>query len=361
MRKIIHIDMDCYYAAVEMRDFPEYRGKPLAVGGSSDRRGVISTCNYEARKFGVHSAMATAYALKLCPDLILVPTRMQVYKDVSLQIREIFSRYTQVIEPLSLDEAYLDVSECQQYKGSATLIAAAIRRDILAETGLTASAGIAPVKYLAKVASDLNKPNGQYVITPEAIPEFVKTLSLRKIPGVGKVTAEKLSSLGLNTCGDVQCYSKQALLSRFGKFGAVLIERSYGIDEREISADRVRKSVGVETTLAKDIYTLEQCQQVMPGLIQELILRLSRGEQDRKIHKQVVKLKFNDFKQTTIEHRSDNVSTVMFYELLAQAMVRQEGRGIRLLGISVGFVDSSLAVSENLNVQTQLDLALSFI
>lgn len=208
MRKIIHIDMDCYYAAVEMRDFPEYRGKPLAVGGSSDRRGVISTCNYEARKFGVHSAMATAYALKLCPDLILVPTRMQVYKDVSLQIREIFSRYTQVIEPLSLDEAYLDVSECQQYKGSATLIAAAIRRDILAETGLTASAGIAPVKYLAKVASDLNKPNGQYVITPEAIPEFVKTLSLRKIPGVGKVTAEKLSSLGLNTCGDVQCYSK---------------------------------------------------------------------------------------------------------------------------------------------------------
>lgn len=358
MRKIIHIDMDCYFAAVEMRDFPEYRGKPLAVGGSSDRRGVISTCSYEARKFGVRSAMATAYAFKLCPDLILVPGRMQVYKDVSLQIREIFSRYTPLIEPLSLDEAYLDVSECQQYKGSATLIAQAIRRDILAETGLTASAGIAPVKFLAKVASDLNKPNGQYVITPETLPDFVKTLSLRKIPGVGKVTAEKLSSLGLNTCGDVQAYSKPELLARFGKFGGVLIERSQGIDERGISADRERKSVGVETTLAKDIYNLEQCQQVMPGLIQELALRLSRSAKERKIHKQVVKLKFNDFKQTTIEHRSDEVSIVMFYDLLAQAMARQEGRGIRLLGISVGLADSILAVPEIPNAQTQLDLAL---
>ncbi|MGR3968881.1 DNA polymerase IV [Shewanella sp. 1180_01] len=358
MRKIIHIDMDCYFAAVEMRDFPEYRGKPLAVGGSSDRRGVISTCSYEARKFGVRSAMATAYAFKLCPDLILVPGRMQVYKDVSLQIREIFSRYTPLIEPLSLDEAYLDVSECQQYKGSATLIAQAIRHDILAETGLTASAGIAPVKFLAKVASDLNKPNGQYVITPETLPDFVKTLSLRKIPGVGKVTAEKLSSLGLNTCGDVQTYSKPELLARFGKFGGVLIERSQGIDERGISADRERKSVGVETTLAKDIYNLEQCQQVMPGLIQELALRLSRSAKERKIHKQVVKLKFNDFKQTTIEHRSDEVSIVMFYDLLAQAMARQEGRGIRLLGISVGLADSILAVPEIPNAQTQLDLAL---
>ncbi|MGL6124826.1 MAG: DNA polymerase IV [Shewanella sp.] len=358
MRKIIHIDMDCYFAAVEMRDFPEFRGKPLAVGGSSDRRGVISTCSYEARKFGVRSAMATAYAFKLCPELILVPGRMQVYKDVSLQIHEIFSRYTPLIEPLSLDEAYLDVSECQQYKGSATLIAQAIRCDILAETGLTASAGIAPVKFLAKVASDLNKPNGQYVITPNRVAEFVKTLSLRNIPGVGKVTAEKLSTLGLNTCGDVQDYSKAELLARFGKFGGVLIERAQGIDNRGISADRERKSVGVETTLAKDIYSLEQCQQVMLSLIQELSLRLSRSAKERKIHKQVVKLKFNDFKQTTIEHRSDDVSITMFYELLAQAMARQEGRGIRLLGISVGLTDSKRVVATSSNGQTQLNLAL---
>ncbi|MDV5247914.1 MULTISPECIES: DNA polymerase IV [Shewanella] len=357
MRKIIHVDMDCYFAAVEMRDFPEYRGKPLAVGGSRERRGVISTCNYKARRFGVRSAMATAYALKLCPDLILVPGRMQVYKEVSQQIRAIFSRYTELIEPLSLDEAYLDVSDCKLFKGSATLIAEAIRHDILAETGLTASAGVAPVKFLAKVASDLNKPNGLYVISPDKVPEFIKTLSLRKIPGVGKVTAEKLSSLGLNTCGDIQTYPKQDLITRFGKFGAVLIERSHGIDERGLSVSRERKSVGVETTLAQDIYSLEQCQQVMPGLIHELSTRLSRSAKDRQIHKQVVKLKFSDFKQTTIEHRSDEVSIVMFYELLSQAMARQEGRGIRLLGISVGLAESKDTLQPIMARETkQLDL-----
>ncbi|WP_088210925.1 DNA polymerase IV [Shewanella sp. Shew256] len=356
MRKIIHIDMDCYFAAVEMRDFPEYRGKPLAVGGSRVQRGVISTCNYEARKFGVRSAMATGYALKLCPDLILVPGRMQVYKEVSQQIRAIFSRYTELIEPLSLDEAYLDVSDCKLFKGSATLIAEAIRRDILAETGLTASAGVAPIKFLAKVASDLNKPNGQCVIPPDEVAEFVKSLSLRKIPGVGKVTAEKLSSLGLNTCADVQAYPKQELIARLGKFGAVLVERAHGIDDRGISVSRERKSVGVETTLAQDIHTLEQCQQVMPGLIQELSSRLGRSAKGRQIHKQVVKLKFNDFKQTTIEHRSDEVSVVMFYELLSQAMARQEGRGIRLLGVSVCLAESKDTLSPLMARETkQLD------
>lgn len=357
MRKIIHVDMDCYFAAVEMRDFPQYRGKPLAVGGSRERRGVISTCNYEARRFGVRSAMATAYALKLCPDLILVPGRMLVYKAVSSQIRAIFCRYTELIEPLSLDEAYLDVSNCKMYQGSATLIAEAIRRDILAETGLTASAGVAPVKFLAKVASDLNKPNGQYVIPPDKVCEFIKTLSLRKIPGVGKVTAEKLSSLGLNTCGDVQNFPKQELIANFGKFGAVLMERSHGIDTRGLSMGRERKSVGVETTLAQDIYTLEQCQQVMPGLIQELSTRLNRSARDRTIHKQVVKLKFSDFTQTTIEHRSQDVSVLMFYELLAQVMARQGGRGIRLLGVAVGLADKSL-IAEADRLQTQLELSI---
>ncbi|GGI83147.1 DNA polymerase IV [Shewanella hanedai] len=336
MKKIIHIDMDCYFAAVEMRDFPELRGKPIAVGGRSDRRGVISTCNYEARVFGVRSAMASGYALKLCPDLILVPGRMSVYKEVSNQIREVFARYTDLIEPLSLDEAYLDVSDCAQCQGSATRIAEAIRKEIFELTGLTASAGIAPVKFLAKVASDLNKPNGQYVITPEMIAPFVKTLPLTKIPGVGKVTGKKLEDIGLVTCGDLQDYPKDELIARFGKFGAVLIERAQGIDLREISSHRERKSVGVETTLPKDIYTLEQCQGVMPQLLQELSTRIHRSAKERKIHKQVVKLKFNDFKQTTIEHRSDEVSVKLFYDLLVQALERQEGRGIRLLGVSVG-------------------------
>lgn len=357
MRKFIHVDMDCFFAAVEMRDFPELRGKPIAVGGRSDRRGVISTCNYQARTFGVRSAMASAYALRLCPDLILVPGRMSVYKEVSNQIRDVFAKYTDLIEPLSLDEAYLDVSDCSLYKGSATLIAEAIRHDIFNATGLTASAGIAPVKFLAKIASDLNKPNGQYVITPNNIPEFVKTLPLRKIPGVGKVTGEKLSALGLNTCADVQAYPQAALIERFGKFGLLLIERAQGIDTRGISTHRERKSVGVETTLAKDIYTQNQCEQVMPGLIQELSSRISRSAKDRKIQKQVVKIKFNDFKQTTIEHRSDEISVKLFYELLTQALERREGRGIRLLGVSVGLLCESLKSQAETDDVEQLDLA----
>ncbi|MCG9728853.1 DNA polymerase IV [Shewanella sp. Isolate13] len=356
MQKIIHVDMDCFYAAVEMRDFPELRGKPIAVGGRSDRRGVISTCNYEARQFGVRSAMASGYALKLCPDLILVPGRMQVYKEVSSQIRAVFERYTDLIEPLSLDEAYLDVTDSPHCKGSATLIAEAIRADILAETGLTASAGIAPVKFLAKIASDLNKPNGQYVIRPDMIDEFVKTLPLIKIPGVGKVTAKKLAELGLHTCSDIQAYPEPKLIERFGKFGSVLIERAKGIDRRSISPNRERKSVGVETTLAKDIHTLEQCRAVMPQLIQELGARVSRSAKDRRIHKQVVKIKFEDFKQTTIEHRSDEISVNLFYQLLEQAMERQHERGIRLLGVSVGLASNSATIEDNDVDSSQMDL-----
>ncbi|QQX79222.1 DNA polymerase IV [Shewanella sp. KX20019] len=359
MQKIIHVDMDCFYAAVEMRDFPELRGKPIAVGGRSDRRGVISTCSYEARKYGVRSAMASAYALKLCPDLILVPGRMQVYKDVSTQIRAVFAKYTSHIEPLSLDEAYLDVTDSPHCQGSATRIAEAIRQDILLATGLTASAGIAPVKFLAKIASDLNKPNGQYVIRPEMIEEFVKTLPLIKIPGVGKVTAKKLADIGLHTCSDVQAYSDDALVERFGKFGGVLIERAKGIDTRGISANRERKSVGVETTLAKDIHTLEQCKAVMPQLIQELGARVNRSAKDRTIHKQVVKLKFDDFKQTTIEHRSDEVSVNLFYQLLAQALERQQGRGIRLLGVAVGLA-SKQAINDEASAASASQLDLGF-
>ncbi|WP_394130640.1 DNA polymerase IV [Shewanella maritima] len=357
MRKIIHIDMDCYFAAVEMRDFPELRDKPIAVGGRSDRRGVISTCNYQAREFGVRSAMSSHQALLLCPDLVLVPGRMSVYKDVSQQIREIFSRYTSIIEPLSLDEAYLDVTDTEQCQGSATLMAQAIRDEIFNETGLTASAGIAPVKFLAKIASDLNKPNGQFVITPNQIDEFVKTLPLKSIPGVGKVTAKKLLDHGLSTCADVQQFPKAKLVAAFGKFGHVIHERAFGRDERAISPNRVRKSVGVETTLAKDIYTLAQCQQVMPQLIQELSARMQRSAKERKIHKQVVKIKFNDFKQTTMEHRSDELSVNLFSSLLSEAIQRANGRGIRLLGVSVGLADETVMQQDSQAV-SQLDLPL---
>ena len=359
MRKIIHIDMDCFFAAVEMRDFPEYQGKPLAVGGSRERRGVISTCNYEARAFGVRSAMPTQQAIKLCPNLIIVPGRMHAYKEVSGQIREIFQQYTDIIEPLSLDEAYLDVTNCKLHQGSATLIAQAIRQDIINVTGLTASAGIAPIKFLAKIASDLNKPNGQFVITPDQVSEFVKTLSLRKIPGVGKVTEEKLSKLGLTTCLDIQQCDHQQLRQRFGKFGESLIERSYGRDERMIVSHRERKSVGVETTFPNDLDSLVKCQQALPKLVEELIRRIQKSAADRSVQKQVVKLKFHDFQQTTIEQQIEAVIPELFYELLEQAYARGQGKSIRLIGVSVGLKSEKIERKVETEDKKQMCLQLS--
>jgi len=344
MRKIIHVDMDCFFAAVEMRDDPSLRDIPLAIGGSADRRGVISTANYPARRYGVHSAMSTAMAFKLCPHLKLLPGRMAAYKEASQQIRAIFARYTSLIEPLSLDEAYLDVSDSAQCSGSATLIAQEIRQAISDELHLTASAGIAPIKFLAKIASELNKPNGQYVITPAQVPTFLQQLPLGKIPGVGKVTAKRLEELGLFTCADVQQYDLAALLKSFGKFGRVLWERSQGIDEREVSPDRLRKSVGVERTLAEDIHRWEDCETlIVDKLYPELEMRLRKVKPDLHIARQGVKLKFQDFQQTTQEHiwpvlnQEDliNVARRVWQE-------RREGRGVRLVGLHVTLLDPQL-------------------
>ncbi|MBC3765419.1 DNA polymerase IV [Neptunicella marina] len=336
MRKIIHIDMDCYYAAVEMRDNPAYRDVPLAIGGASDRRGVISTCNYIARKYGVRSAMATAQAFKLCPDLVLIPGRMELYVQISRQIREIFLRYTEIIEPLSLDEAYLDVSDCELFNGSATLIADDIRQAIYYETGLTASAGVAPCKFVAKIASDENKPNGMCVITPDKLDHFVEKLPLGKIPGVGKVTLEKLNRMGLYTCADVRRYPFDKLLKSFGKFGPVLWQRSNGIDDRKVSNNRKRKSVGVETTLAADIHDFEACWQWVEQLYPKLEKRLKAVSNNLAIHTQGVKLKFDDFQLTTVETRYHKLDKNYFISLLSDALQRQQGRGIRLVGLHVG-------------------------
>lgn len=303
MRKIIHVDMDCFFAAVEMRDNPALRDIPIAIGGSRVQRGVISTANYPARKYGVRSAMPTAMALKLCPHLTLLPGRFDAYKEASSHIREIFSRYTSLIEPLSLDEAYLDVTHSVHCHGSATLMAQEIRQTIFNELNLTASAGVAPVKFLAKIASDLNKPNGQYVITPEEVPAFLKTLPLSKIPGVGKVSAAKLESMGLRTCEDVQHSDLALLLKRFGKFGRVLWERSQGIDDRDVNNERLRKSVGVERTLSEDIHDWTECETIITEqLYPELERRLLKVKPDLLIARQGIKLKFNDFQQTTQEH-----------------------------------------------------------
>ncbi|GAA0520878.1 DNA polymerase IV [Tatumella terrea] len=344
MRKIIHVDMDCFYAAVEMRDNPSLRDIPLAIGGSRERRGVISTANYLARQYGVRSAMPTATALKLCPSLTLVPGRFEVYKEVSGHIRQIFSRYTSLIEPLSLDEAYLDVTHCTHFRGSATLIAEDIRQAIRQELKLTASAGIAPVKFLAKIASDLNKPDGQYVITPAEMDNFVHRLALEKIPGVGQVSARKLADMGLKSCADVRQTDLSLLLKRFGKFGRVLWERSHGIDEREIVVDRLRKSVGVETTLAQDIDQWEQCLEVLERLYPELERRLRNVRPDLRILRQGVKLRFSDFQQTTREH----IWSVLNKEDLLMIahetwQQRRAGRGVRLVGLHVTLPDPDTA------------------
>ena len=341
----------CFYAAVEMRDFPELRDVPLAIGGSRDRRGVISTANYAARKFGVRSAMPTGQALKLCPHLTLRPGRMEVYKDVSRHIREIFQRYTSLIEPLSLDEAYLDVTDCTQCYGSATLIAEQIRKQIAEELNLTASAGIAPIKFLAKIASDLNKPNGQYVITPAQVDDFILTLSLKKIPGVGKVTAAKLSELGLNTCADVRRYNLAELLRRFGKFGRVLWERCHGQDEREVMPDRLRKSVGVERTLSEDIHSWAECEVLLEKLYEELERRLAKVQPDLHIARQGVKLKFHDFQQTTQEHVWPILDKRDLFQVARQAWdERRNSRGVRLVGLHVTLLDPQLEKQLSLDI-----------
>ena len=343
MRKIIHVDMDCFFAAVEMRDDPSLRDIPIAIGGSRERRGVISTANYPARKYGVRSAMPTGMALKLCPHLRLLPGRYDAYKQASAQIRDIFQRYTALIEPLSLDEAYLDVSDSPHCQGSATRIAEEIRATIYRETGLTASAGVAPVKFLAKIASDLNKPNGQYVITPQAMPDFLLTLPLAKIPGVGKVSAKKLEEMGLKTCGDVQQADLATLLKRFGKFGRVLWERSNGTDDRDVVVERERKSLGVERTLAEDIHHWEDCLSIIDYLYAELDRRLAQIRPDKQVARQGVKLKFSDFQQTTQEHIWPVLNKQDMIEVARRTWdERRGGRGVRLVGLHVTLVESHL-------------------
>ncbi len=340
MKKIIHVDMDCFYAAVEMRDFPEYQNIPLAVGGDGPRS-VLCTCNYQARKFGVRSAMSAIKAKQLCPELIIVHGRMAVYKEVSQHIREIFSRYTKLIEPLSLDEAYLDVTDAKKCQGSATLIAEQIRADIYNELNLTASAGIAPNKFIAKIASDENKPNGQCVISPEKVTDFVEQLSLKKIPGIGPKTFQKLQSFGFSTCADVRASSIANLTTIVGKFATSLYQKAHGIDNRDLEVSRLRKSLAIETTLSADIFTETDCSLVIEKLYPKLLHRLAKVE-GRKIVRQGIKLKFNDFNQTTVEQQSNAAEQGVFDILLTKAFERAKGRGIRLVGLTLGFAQPNV-------------------
>jgi DNA polymerase-4 len=333
-RKIIHCDCDCFYAAVEMRDDPSLRELPVAVGGRPDQRGVIATCNYVARRFGVRSAMATSQALQRCPGLIVLPPAMEKYRVASRQILAIYHDYTDLVEPLSLDEAYLDVSNASQFNGSATLIAQEIRARIAKTVGITASAGIASNKFLAKIASDWNKPDGQFVIRPHEIEEFVAALPVEKLHGVGKVTAAKLKRLGALTCADLRSWPMTELQHHFGKFGERLFDLSRGIDTREVCPTRERKSVSVEETYAIDVPDLAACMLRLPSLLDKLRERVRRANAERNTQKLFIKIRFADFRQTTVECMATTLDDALFQTLLETGYQRGQ-RPVRLLGAGV--------------------------
>ena len=337
-RKIIHIDMDAFYASVEQRDNPEYRGRPLVVGGPPQGRGgVVAAASYEARKFGIRSAMPSKRALELCPDLLFIRPRFAVYKEVSLKIREIFQRYTDIIEPLSLDEAYLDVTADKQSIGSAIEIARRIKQAIKTELHLTASAGISVNKFVAKIASDLNKPDGLTFISPNDIEEFMEKLAVEKFYGVGHVTAEKMKKMGLHTGGDLKKLGMDELTRHFGKAGRFYYGIVRGIDEREVKPDRETKSVAAEDTFAYDLTDAEEMKAELDKIAHIVCDRLQQYElKGRTI---TVKIKYSDFKQIT---RSlsfykqvgdlETVASTAKHLLLATDLT---GKKIRLLGISL--------------------------
>ena len=336
-RKIIHIDMDAFFASVEQRDFPELRGRPVVVGGRPGKRGVVAAASYEARAFGIRSAMPSTQAYKRCPQAVFVVPRFEVYRTVSKQIRAVFLEYTDLVEPLSLDEAYLDVTENKAGNPSATLVANEIRSRILAETGLTASAGVAPNKFLAKVASDINKPNGIFVIPPARVAAFIEKLPIGKFYGIGKATEKKMHELNIYTGADLKHREEIDLVRHFGKSGAFYYKIAHGIDERRVSPDRIRKSVGVETTFAEDLTTLAAMERTLADLARELARRLDKEDTAGKTV--TLKLRFDNFvtitrskTQPTFVAKAKPIFAIARAQLIACGA---HERRVRLLGITV--------------------------
>jgi DNA polymerase-4 len=337
-RKIIHIDMDAFYASVEQRDKPELRGIPLVVGGSPEGRGgVVATASYEARKFGVRSAMPCKRALQLCPHLTFVYPRFEVYKEVSRGIRAIFQRYTDIIEPLSLDEAFLDVTDDKQGIGSAITIAEEIRTAIKTELHLTASAGVSTNKFVAKIASDMNKPDGLTFIGPSQIESFMENLPVEKFFGVGKVTADKMKRMQLFTGADLKRLSEQEMIRCFGKPGRFYYKIIRGIDDREVQPHREIKSMGAEDTFPYDLERLEEMYEQLDRITDIVVERLEK----RKLKGRTItlKIKFSDFKQITRNHSftlplndRETISATV-HQLLEKAELQD--RKVRLLGVSL--------------------------
>lgn len=358
-RKIIHVDMDCFYAAVETKHRPELRGKPVGIGGPPQSRSVLCTANYEARKFKVKAAMPSSMALRLCPSLILIPPHFELYQMESRAVHDIFSRFTKKVEPLSLDEAYLDVTDSPHFGGSATLIAREIRRLIQQELHLTASAGISINKFIAKVASDWNKPNGQFVVKPEEVDAFVRDLAVEKIFGVGPVTAKKMHSLGLMTCADIQSQSHLQMTRWFGTRGADLKFLAQGIDHRPVESSSERKSLTVEETFPVDLSNREEAMGQIPSLYecwQERMKKSSDWGSDLGsglggIRGIVVKVKYFDFKTTTHEMALSSWPSIQDFQKLFNDIWVRRSDPIRLIGLGVRLGRSILAKDANLSLE----------
>ena len=359
-RKIIHIDMDAFFASIEQRQDPELKGKPVVVGGTPDSRGVVAAASYEARRYGIRSAISCAQAARLCPDAIFIKPRIAYYKEVSNEIMDIFHQFTDLVEPLSLDEAFLDVSSNKLGIRSATETAIEIRQRIFQHTQLTASAGVAPNKFLAKIASDMNKPNGLTVISPDKVEGLLLNLPVRKVPGIGRVTEQKMANLGIHTTADLQRYSQVALQQLFGKTGTWYYQLSHGVDDRPVNPDRIRKSVSVEDTFAEDSCDLAWMGEKLAQLAENLSKRLDRLQtRGRTV---TLKVTYSDFEKCT---RSKTLAIAACdpstLTETSQALLSSTEAGckpIRLLGIGVSNLECEQQVNEITAHWRQLQLPL---
>jgi DNA polymerase-4 len=353
VRKIIHIDMDAFYASVEQRDNPALSGRPVIVGGDPDGRGVVAACSYEARRFGIHSAMPSSRARRLCPEAVFLRPRFDVYRGVSLRINGVYREFTELIEPLSLDEAYLDVTGSPLHGGSASMLAAEIKRRVKVETGLTASAGVSYNKFLAKIASDMDKPDGLCVITPAQGEAFVETLPVRKFHGIGQATEARMKALGIHTGADLKRLSRESLCRYFGKAGFYYYDIARAVDLRPVNPERARKSIGSETTLAEDLADPSTMLEILEEQARKVI-ELLHGK-SLEARTLTVKVKYDDFQQVTRSQSMDEpfqrLEEIRY--LLPELLGRTEAgaRRVRLLGVSVSGLQPAVTPEE----EEQLD------
>ena len=360
LRKIIHVDMDAFYASVEQRDHAQYRGKPIVVGGTPEQRGAVAAASYEARRFGIHSAMPARVAQQRCPSVIFVKPRFEVYRLVSQQVRSIFDRYTELVEPLALDEAYLDVTENLIGESSAIAIAKLIRQDIYRETQLTASAGVSINKFLAKTASGINKPNGLHVILPEAAATFVEALAIEKFHGIGQVTAAKMRQLGIFTGAELKSWSEADLIRQFGKVGRFYYQIARGRDARRVNPNRIRKSIGAEKSFSPDLETVTEMEAALVTLAQRVGQRIQ--EQRRGGQTLTLKIKYGNYRQITRSYthphpiRESEMLLKFGKSMLYQHLKPHEK--VRLLGLAVSNLEPLPSALTFVQLTLSLDLDL---